>query len=750
MAEDDRGSSKRISRRVVLTLGAVTAGAIVYNQLPNSGPGESSAPSKPITPTITPQPESALSNRDPSVVTLLKRTRNTTGALQNHEGAFPATKIRRVEPLPGIEKSGLPWLAVSIVGPAHQLQIVDPRRTSPVHVVDVPNSHSGGIQSMKWHKASKTLYLATRNSLLVWKPSSPSVTTVVGEVPNASTIYDLQIDSKGTVWGGTYPLGAAFNYTPKTRKVQVFARVAADTDYVRRVAIGANDVVWLGTGSRNPRLFRFSASSPKRTTEIALPEPKATGFISSLEAIGNRIVVSVDTTSGQLLFNPETNSWDGTVERVWSGRKASAVTPKAKNFYSVSNGQLFATNISSWEDQLVGNISASAALSIYATESQIVVVSSNATGLQIEVVRLSSQSVQLVNTVALAKGEFVVQSLMAHSDGNVYVGGYMGAGITSINPDTGQRWTSPADQNVINQIEGMIEFNAGKTLVGSYGSADVVRINSAAKNKAEGYLRIERLATNYEQSRIFAWAKNSKNVFFGTVPEYGRSGGALGMLDPHTDEIIWVLDGKGQGFITEHSITGLVADEEYVYGSTSVRNGYGLPDTEGIARVFKLHIATKEVSWDVGPRANCGALYAPKLIAGWLLVADLEGVNVLDPESGRLLRKHRLTNAKNTSYRPGWKNADLVVLEQQGKAVHSAAGTTTVINFPAGTRATIGSPQLTHQFGSRLTASNDGRVFANAAKTSIAELDLQPIAAKKKSTGTPTPKVPAATSSKAP
>lgn len=733
MAETEERSTKRISRRVVLTLGALTASAVVYGQLQESPPDPSVSPSTPAKPTQTPKPASVLKNRDPSVIAPLKRTRNTSGALRRYEGAFPATKIRRVEPLPGLQATGLPWLAVSIVGPIHQLQIINPSRNAPVHIVEIPKSHSGGVQSMIWDKKTKNLYLATLNYLLVWKPSSPSETTILGKVPGATTIYDLQLDSQGTVWGGTYPLGAAFKYTPETKKIDVFERVATDTDYVRRVAVDSNDDVWLGTGSRNPRVFRFSTKSPQKITEIPLPEPKRTGFVTSLEAAGNSIVVSVDNVSGQLLLNPKTNSWVGSVDRVWSGRKLSAVNPATKQFYNVSDGQLFATSSSTWQDQLVGKLSASAPLTIYATTSQVVIVSSNKTGLQIEVFRLSSKSVQLVSTVALARGEFVVQSLMSHSDGNIYVGGYMGHGITAVNPDTGKHWTSPAEQNAINQIEGMIEFNAQKTYVGSYGSADIVRLNSNAKNNPGGYQRLVRLATDYEQSRIFAWAKNSKQVFFGTVPEYGRSGGVLGAVDPRTDEMSWVLDGDGEGFIRHHSITGLVADEKYVYGTTSVRNGYGLADTEGNAQVFKFDIETKKISWSVAPIAKCGALYAPKLLAGWLLVADLEGVSVLDPVNGKLLKKHRLTNARNTSYRPGWKNADLVVLANQGKAVHSAAGTTTVINFDSGTLATIGSPQLKSQFGTRLTVSNSGRVFANAEKTAIAELDLQPISSQSKS-----------------
>ncbi|WP_141392904.1 hypothetical protein [Glutamicibacter sp. BW77] len=732
MAETEERSAKRISRRVVLTLGALTAGAVVYGQLQKSPPDPSVSPSPPEKPIQTPKPTPVLKNRDPSVIAPLKRTRNTSGALRRYEGAFPATKIRRVELLPGLQATGLPWLAVSIVGPIHQLQIINPSRNTPAHIVEIPKSHSGGVQSMIWDKKTKYLYLATLNYLLVWKPSSPSEITIVGKVPGATTIYDLQLDSQGTVWGGTYPLGAAFKYAPKTKKIDVFKRVATDTDYVRRVAIDSNDDVWLGTGSRNPRVFRFSSKSPQKITEIPLPEPKRAGFVSSLEAVGNSIVVSIDNVSGQLLLNPQTNSWVGSMDRVWSGRKLSAVNPATKQFYNVSDGQLFATSSSTWQDQLVGKLSASAPLAIYATSSQVVVVSSNKTGLQIEVFRLSSKSVQLVSTVALARGQFVVQSLMSHSDGNIYVGGYMGHGITAVHPDTGKHWTSPSEQNAINQIEGMIEFNAQKTYVGSYGSADIVRLNSNAKNNPEGYQRLLRLATDYEQSRIFAWAKNSKQVFFGTVPEYGRSGGVLGAIDPRTDEVSWVLDGDGEGFIRHHSITGLVADEKYIYGTTSVRNGYGLADTDGNAKVFKLDIATKKISWSVAPIAQCGALYSPKLLAGWLLVADLEGVSVLDPVSGKLLKKHRLTNSRNTSYRPGWKNADLVVVENRGKAVHTAAGTTTAIDFDSGTLATIGSPQLKSQFGTRLTVTNSGRVFANVEKTAIAELDLQPIASQPK------------------
>jgi len=82
VAETEERSAKRISRRVVLTLGALTAGAVVYGQLPESPPDPSISPSTPEQPTQTPNPTSVLKNRDPSVIAPLKRTRNTSGALR--------------------------------------------------------------------------------------------------------------------------------------------------------------------------------------------------------------------------------------------------------------------------------------------------------------------------------------------------------------------------------------------------------------------------------------------------------------------------------------------------------------------------------------------------------------------------------------------------------------------------------------------------------------------------------------------
>jgi len=272
----------------------------------------------------------------------LKKSSATTGAISHFTAAFPSLNVKTVLPLPGIDGTQEPWLAVSVVGPINQLQILDPVAAAPAHVVSIPDSHSGGIESLVWHQENKTLYLSTADTLLSWSPANPLQVRRIGKVPGATTLYELQLDSAGNVWGGTYPNGATFVYSPETNTIHAHSRLAADSDYARRLSIGPDDTVWVGTGSRNPRMFCFKASQPGRRTEIQLPEPMLNGFISSINVVGNRVVVTASDLTGELLLDPDTKKWAGKIERTWASRRASAALEKSSSIYNVTRGELYA------------------------------------------------------------------------------------------------------------------------------------------------------------------------------------------------------------------------------------------------------------------------------------------------------------------------------------------------------------------------------------------------------------------------
>lgn len=204
------------------------------------------------------------------------------------------------------------------------------------------------------------------------------------------------------------------------------------------------------------------------------------------------------------------------------------------------------------------------------------------------------------------------------------------------------------------------------------------------------------------------------------------SGGAIGQVDPISNKILWVLNGKGEGFVSSQSIVGLDADEQYLYGTTSGRNGYGIPDSSGPASIFKLDIKSKKLVWITTPVPDASALYAPKIVAGWILCADAEGINVIDATTGKVVKRHRLTNTKNSVVRAGWTSANLVLVAGGGKVVHSASNTTSVVDFQNGSVSLIGSATAREQYGTRLAVTPDGEVFGTYKRTTLVQLDLEP------------------------
>ncbi|MGP5013563.1 hypothetical protein ACTXJX_07020 [Glutamicibacter ardleyensis] len=668
-----------------------------------------------------------LSDHDPIFTASLRRERNTGGSLRKIKNAFSTTKTKVAVPMPGLQETDIPWFAVSIVGPTNQLQIIDPYSASPAHVITVPKSHNGGLESLLWDEQNLLLYLSTKGNLLVWDSRKPKQIHTIGAVPQATTLYELNLDSAGNVWGGAYPNGAPFSYRKSTGKIRAYPRLAADTDYVRRVVVDERDQVWLGTGSRNPRIFTHTTTKPLSRTEIKLPQPMENGFISSLSVIGDFLAVSASNIPEQLVLDRAQKSWVNRLERMWSERRVS--TSKGLDpewFYSVTSGYLYAINTVSWADRKLGPVASAAPLCIYATRRHVLVFSEDANGIKIEFFELRTNSVARTQYIRLSTGAFAIQSLLGLSDGKVMLGGYMGSGIATIDLVTGRRWSSPDSQDVVNQVEGMIEFDQSRIYLGSYGGADIISLDTRQRNNVAGYQLLDRLGRKYDQSRPFAWATNSQYVFFGTVPDYGLSGGAIGQIDPVSNEILWVLNGGGEGFVSSQSIVGLDADEQYLYGTTSGRNGYGIPDSSGPASIFKMDIKSKKIVWITTPVPDASALYAPKIVAGWIVCADAEGINVIDAKTGKVVKRHRLTNTKNSDVRAGWTSANLVLVAGGAKVVHSASNTTSVVDFQNGSVALIGSATAKERYGTRLAVTPDGEVFGIYKRTTLVQLDLEP------------------------
>ncbi|WP_417366239.1 hypothetical protein [Glutamicibacter arilaitensis] len=656
----------------------------------------------------------------------LTRVKSTRGILRKHADAFPVAEVSEILELSNINGSGQSWFAATLIGISNQLQILDPTQERPVHVLSIPEGHDGGIGSMAWDTARGCLILSSANHIYSWSLSSPEELSKITTVEEATYLYGINLDAAGKIWMGSYPTGSVYSFDRDRNSLESTGKLSPDTDYTRQILLDQFNNVWVGTGSKNPRLFVVTVRDLNNVREVKLPTNVETGFISSLHSFGDYLVVSASGIREQLIYNIRTNEWGPLLSRVWSQRKASNSVFYGGNelFYTVTDGILYRTNVGSWSEARMGDIPAGQILNLMAFPDHVVIVYKISSGIEVLNIDPNTMDTNLSFNLSIVSGSYAIQSLLGTSTGQIYLGSFMGRGISAIDADTSERWSSPEGESTINQVEAMIEVS-DQLFIGSYGYADLIRVNLDRRDDPEAYDRLIRLDHKYNQSRPFGWAANSESAFFGTVPDYGLSGGVFGKISLQDNEVDWVLDGNGNGFIDSHSIIGLVADEKFVYGTTSVRNGYGTPDTKGRSKVFKFDIANKRILWITTPVVDAGALYSPKLVGRWLIVADIEGVAVIDPNNGAMVRKHRLSDTDNSNRRPGWASAD-IALSTGGKIVHSAADVTTVVDFLSHTKSTIGSRESKHKFGYRVTALPDGRVFGVYNDTALVEFDLTP------------------------
>lgn len=707
------------SRRALLTTGAALGGGAIVGSVVSLNYSRRSldTPSKQASSAPSATSTTQWTTRDDRFLATLQESTESLSIAKVFQSAFPSLKVRDVLPLIGLGKEGAPWTAATIIGPSNQLQITRSGETAPHYLLNIPADTPAEILSMAWDSTSRTLYLSAGGKLWSWRYAEPETIELLADVRGATTLYELLIDPHGLVWGGTFPLGAVFTFDPATKRVSISSQLATDCEYVRRLTMDANGQLWAGTGARNPRIFTFPRTATGSRIEIQLPEPLQSGFITAIRAGSSKVRVTTDGHPDVFELDAGSRTWTRKFNATGWVRTPSSTTLRDDTYYMVQTGDLIEYH--GTDTAKIATMTSAEGAAMHLTDPRGLLSVVTPGGFSLETVSNPANRAEQPTNVKLKPGTFKVQSVLAPADGKIYVGGFMGTGLAGIDPDSDERWRSPDALDVVHQIENMISVGTDRLYFGTYSWADVISCDLTHRDDPSGYERLARFSTKYDQSRPYGLTANSRSLFVGTVPNYGRSGGILAKIDVSSNSIDWVLDGDGEGFINGHSIVGLVADEEYVYGTTSVRNGSGMPDTAGPAQLFMLDIATKKKVWQTAPVPNTGALYTPKLVAGWLLVADLEGINIIDPRNGQLEAKHTLSPVENSSQRPGWASASLDIIREGRQIAHCAAGTVTIADFLSAKKSRVVTDSTADGLGPRIAASPAGRLFASQGTNAV-------------------------------
>lgn len=666
-------------------------------------------PTSPVNETTTAPSTSAQPIAGNAWTGKLRSIRAIKRILGSFDDVFEMTSVSQVVTI--TNKAGATRLAVNMRGNSNQVQFIDPMLGVRKRIISLPQNLIA--QGLAWDASRRTLYVgATNGHIYQYNYDTAKLLDLGRAAPRASSLYGLSVDSIGRLWGGSYPDGVVWNYSPITNKFSRLPRIDGNTDYVRAVAITADDTVYVGTGSTVPKVVCFPAAAPGNRTTLNLPALPPTGFVNKITVNGDHVLINASSIRNEIIWNHRTKVVSSSA--LSKARRQSTGGLTTRNYYWLNGGDLYSTNSTTGVDTRIGKLGTGSPEHMWVKSGSVYVMSRNGSKAVTRRFNLTTKENSVQSAAPFMAAGIGVRSLLAHTDGNIYIGGFLGQGIATLNPDTGERWQSP-DTAAPNQISGMIQWDARKTYIGSYSSADIIRFTTpSAAEGSDAFKLLARLSIKYDQSRPIGWAKNTNRVFFGTVPDYGLAGGAMGIIDPVTDTI----ENVHNKIIANHSIVGLAADDDYVYGTTSTRNGMGLPDTKGDAKVFAFDLSTMKLAWS---REISGykAVMTPILVDEKIMAATIEGIVILNAANGALIKVHRFTNKLDRNHRPGWLNANVKRLGDTYRFAHTVSGEVHLLDILRGTIQKVPGAQ---DVGTAMAVTADGRLFVSHKVVGIAEI----------------------------
>lgn len=638
------------------------------------------------------------------------------GIIKTYKDAFTGNDVTSATYF--VAKDGRLKIAFAVIGLANQFQVIDAVTGKNEFAASPPSRMGGVVSGLSYNSKDKYVYSTSAGTVSQFDHATKTFKDLGQVTPNTTTGYGPVFDTAGNTWFGSFPDAGIGKFAVTTGKNTPYPNVDAGSEYVRSLAI-LDGTVYCGTGSVSPKIVSFPTSNPKSLKKIAVPGIGPTGFVSQMQAHVGRLFAFYEDAalSGKCsVYNPKTGTWE-----------SFKYNPSGRKMFSIPGDPWVYFVAKTYPEARVSIVRWNSTTNVFETVAacpitpNVVHVRKTTTGDIVDVfgndpttgvirsysVNITSGKVVTNIAAVIAAAPYKVQDFIPSDDGKIYVGGYQGDGIATIDMKTNARWRSD-HTNPINQIEGMIEYSNDRIYVGSYGSAHLIRFDKATRVAK----RIKSLRPEYMQSRPFAWALAAGKVVCGTVPEYGHRGGALAVIEPSTDNVERVKN----KLIPEQSIVGLVGNGDIAYGTTSVKGGYGIPDDTKPATVFAYNVKTDKILWKNTSLTEETEINCPIFVKGRLFVGVANGIIEINPSTGATLRTWKLFSRVNVA---GYRNIRIAYHAPTDRLIHCGGGTITAIGLSNDSRSLLFQGTAGTM---KMTAS--GRLFmVTGSSRDISEID---------------------------
>lgn len=447
------------------------------------------------------------------------------------------------------------------------------------NVIDLDNNKLlrslplGGAADSWQHEVAPdgTVYIAAGKFLWGYSPVTKQVEALV-QIPEAS-LWALAVDEKSNAYIGTYPSGKVFKYDKQTDVLRDYGKMIGEIsqEYVRSMDYHEG---FIYAGTAHKKIMKLNVETGEKV-DIAGSLDES-GFVYDLNVVDGKYLFARYSDSKKMyIYDLEQEKWADIVIPDVNGlhvadslnNKVYLISGKKLKFVDLTTLEIGETNISygsglrgaDWveiegDERLPGK-----SLATITFDGKVIFFN-------IE----TETMVQYPSVVPPTPN--VTNKIMSYSDDSIYISGMTGATGAVLNPKTGEfSKMSLGQADTIHEMDGKVYFG-----VYPEGSVHVV---DPAKNPTGPAEKL--FVVGNEQDRLHSMAHGGGNLFIGSIPTYGKLGGALTVYNPGTK-----THKVFRNIVPNQSIQGLAYKDGLVYGSTGIYGGLGSTPTEDEAKIF--------------------------------------------------------------------------------------------------------------------------------------------------------------------
>lgn len=453
-----------------------------------------------------------------------------------------------------------------------------------------------------------TIYIGTNSNgrLYRYTPGGAALADL-GRLGQETHVFSMAAGVNGKMYMGTYPNARVYEYDPVANRVNDLGKAHPDQNYVDSLAYDpVRNALYAGMGRETARLVRIDLATGNKTELLERLLPNNYNAYDSVFNMGyglGKLFIRLSKPDHLLIIDTatETVEYYDPAGNLGLGLKSVALMPGDTNNVYFGGNILRSYNIAT---RTFTDVFANAATRAFNFQDAKFVQLDDpgrpgytliASGEKGQIMYYNMQTGTLTaSRVDNYGAPIVIQSLHTGFDGNIYIGGYLGAsGFNSYRPQDG----TFTDIREFGQVESVASLN-NKLYIGTYGNARVYEYDPAVPWSTANPKRIAEMVKD-GQDRPFAIvsAETLGKLYIGSVPDYGSHSGALTVYDVAARNTRVFKD-----IVHNQGVVSLVYKDGFVYGGTTIFGGLGTSGpTESEGKLFIFDTATNTKVFEISP-----------------------------------------------------------------------------------------------------------------------------------------------------